>query len=144
MQPLVLCGRHEARGTATFTTLAPIAIAACSRHQRRRRSAAAPVIEKLWAEPASAQLLAEIQAIGSGRSQCPICLDAYAPQDKLVVLDCTHVFHSGCIEKHRNAGIEKSALCPLCDRALQPRVRRTIDGAPHFEDDYFAVIPAAL
>jgi hypothetical protein len=42
---------------------------------------------------------------------CSICLDDFAPGDKLHCLPCSHAFHSRCIAKWLS---ERSATCPLC------------------------------
>nr|QBK86940.1 MAG: ring finger domain protein [Marseillevirus LCMAC103] len=135
---------------ALLLKLAPIAIVTCIMALRRRRGArradsprTAPNRPKdeLWTETISDALLAEIHTLGSGRVLCPICLDDFLLEARVVVLDCTHVFHSRCIEAHRNAKIGKSDACPICDRVLQERVSRTIDGTIDFVDGHFAAPP---
>jgi hypothetical protein len=51
--------------------------------------------------------------------ECTICLDEFAPGDRLRKLPCDHVFHSNCIAKWL---VERSATCPLCklDLYIEP------------------------
>jgi len=43
--------------------------------------------------------------------ECTICLDEFAPGDRVRKLPCDHIFHSTCIAKWL---VERSATCPLC------------------------------
>ncbi|CAM0148121.1 unnamed protein product [Urochloa decumbens] len=49
-------------------------------------------------------------------SECPICLQDYAPGDDLSVMPCTygHRYHQGCLA----AWLERDNVCPLCRHAL--------------------------
>ncbi|CAL4911615.1 unnamed protein product [Urochloa decumbens] len=49
-------------------------------------------------------------------SECPICLQDYAPGDELSVMPCTygHRYHQGCLA----AWLERDNVCPLCRHAL--------------------------
>ena len=42
---------------------------------------------------------------------CSICLDEFAPGDRLRRLPCNHTFHGNCVARWL---IERSAVCPLC------------------------------
>lgn len=41
---------------------------------------------------------------------CPICLEAYVKEEKLMVLDCTHRFHWDCAKRW----LTERATCPIC------------------------------
>ncbi|CAN6362258.1 unnamed protein product [Urochloa humidicola] len=49
-------------------------------------------------------------------TECPICLEDYAPGDDLTVMPCTymHRYHQGCLV----AWLERDNVCPLCRHAL--------------------------
>eukprot|EP00884_Botryococcus_braunii_P020315 jgi/Botrbrau1/6968/Bobra.0165s0006.2 len=50
---------------------------------------------------------------GDGEAICAICLEGYAPGNRVQRLHCTHDFHAGCLEPWlRQQGL--SATCPMC------------------------------
>ena len=49
------------------------------------------------------------RAGGKARS-CAICLEAYAPGDRLRTLPCLHQFHAACVDPW----LEQNAVCPVC------------------------------
>ena len=44
-------------------------------------------------------------------TECVICLENMNFGDKLVLLPCSHIYHSKCL----HMWIEKKRICPLCD-----------------------------
>ena len=42
--------------------------------------------------------------------ECSICLEKYIKKDKIVSLDCKHIFHKSCIQLWLN----KNNSCPQC------------------------------
>ncbi|XP_010534023.1 PREDICTED: RING-H2 finger protein ATL22-like [Tarenaya hassleriana] len=48
---------------------------------------------------------------GEANTCCPICLEVYVPEDKVVCLSkCRHLFHPACIERW----VLKNLSCPIC------------------------------
>ena len=45
---------------------------------------------------------------------CPICLDNYKIEDKILYLPCFHFYHSKCIKKW----LKCSKICPLCKKEI--------------------------
>ena len=45
---------------------------------------------------------------------CPICLDNYKIDDKIIYLPCFHLYHSKCIKKW----LKCSKNCPLCKKEI--------------------------
>lgn len=60
--------------------------------------------------------LTEIQYDESISDNCPICLEGYNIKDKLIKLDCSHIFHKKCIYNWFKRRIDKSEElnCPMC------------------------------
>lgn len=50
------------------------------------------------------------QHLPSPAQQCPICLEAYQPQDNIRTIPCFHEFHSECIDPW----LAHKAVCPVC------------------------------
>lgn len=46
--------------------------------------------------------------------ECPICLEKYKKKDKVVDLNCGHIFHKSCIK----LWIKKNNSCPHCRRNI--------------------------
>lgn len=56
---------------------------------------------------------------GYSQTQCPICLDDFAPYNTVVrELPCLHVFHPDCIDPFLET---QSSLCPLCKSSALPQ-----------------------
>ena len=51
---------------------------------------------------------------------CSICLENYLKNDKIIKLDCDHIFHKKCLKKWFKILIDKSEdlNCPLCRNNL--------------------------
>lgn len=54
---------------------------------------------------------------------CPICLDGYHAEDKVVDLDCKHVYHSDCIEEYLTQ-YNYTKTCPICRETIEIWSRR--------------------
>merc|ERR1712066_356081 len=46
--------------------------------------------------------------------ECPICLKRLEQDDEVLLLPCSHQFHSDCL----TAWLNKAASCPLCRKSL--------------------------
>lgn len=46
---------------------------------------------------------------------CAICMCDFEEEDDLSVLDCSHRYHEGCIQKW----LEKRTTCPICKRDIR-------------------------
>ena len=79
--------------------------------KRRQRSECRRAVQKLKTKSYRAPLLTD----GEEPSPCTICLEDFAPGDKLKVLPCGHEYHQECIEPWL---LEKSSLCPLCKQNI--------------------------
>lgn len=56
---------------------------------------------------------------GYSQTQCPICLEDFAPYTTVVrELPCLHVFHPDCIDPFLET---QSSLCPLCKSSALPQ-----------------------
>ncbi|CAE7846292.1 RNF167 [Symbiodinium microadriaticum] len=51
---------------------------------------------------------------GQASSECALCLDEFAPGEKVTRLFCFHAFHSDCLEPW----LRRSETCPTCKRHL--------------------------
>lgn len=43
-------------------------------------------------------------------NECSICLDEYKINDKIMILDCEHIYHKECIK----LWLDKNDNCPIC------------------------------
>jgi hypothetical protein len=69
---------------------------------------------------------AEAAAIERACCECPICMGEFtaggaAPREK-VLLSCSHVFHTKCIEAFEGFNVYECHLCPVCRRAYDKMV----------------------
>ena len=55
--------------------------------------------------------------VDTTHTQCMICLEDYAPGDKLAELECKHSFHVECIQDW----LRTKKKCPACQKAYKPR-----------------------
>ena len=58
-------------------------------------------------------------------SQCSICMDEYAYNNRVLVLRCGHSFHEGCISKWMHRALDETQdwpTCPICRTALNSEV----------------------
>jgi hypothetical protein len=46
--------------------------------------------------------------------ECSICIDNFHTDDKIVHLECKHLFHSDCFEEYLDKYINNKTSCPLC------------------------------
>ena len=44
-------------------------------------------------------------------ADCAICLDSMKNGDKLILIACSHIFHSDCLR----LWMEKKRVCPYCE-----------------------------
>lgn len=70
------------------------------------------------------------ESLSSSSEDCSICMDRL--RGSLRTLECSHAFHSQCIETALNI----TPLCPLCRNPAQPENQ--------LEGERFAVIPVQL
>ena len=51
---------------------------------------------------------------------CPICIDDMKKKEKIIKLECGHLFHKNCIYAYifNNILNNKTILCPLCRHSL--------------------------
>ena len=56
--------------------------------------------------------LKEILIKDNTEKTCSICLEDYSKEDKIVQLDCSHIFHRKCVETWFKSKTIKN--CPLC------------------------------
>jgi len=54
---------------------------------------------------------------GEEEEACPICLDQFAPGDKLKQLPCQHEFHHDCLKTWVNMDAGNGA-CPFCRQCI--------------------------
>ena len=47
-----------------------------------------------------------------GQDTCSICLDGYECENRVRVLRCNHVFHTGCIDNW----LRRRPTCPMCQK----------------------------
>lgn len=52
--------------------------------------------------------------LASEESECNICLDTIAAQEKVTILTCTHSFHSECVDQW----LKIKSCCPVCKTSL--------------------------
>tara|TARA_B100001093_G_scaffold355537_1_gene340118 strand:- start:626 stop:1063 length:438 start_codon:yes stop_codon:yes gene_type:complete len=45
---------------------------------------------------------------------CSICLEQYTIEDKIIQLNCSHIFHRKCIESWFKDKDKNKKVCPLC------------------------------
>ncbi|KAI4342328.1 hypothetical protein MLD38_026967 [Melastoma candidum] len=58
------------------------------------------------------------------KPDCSICLESFLPQDKLLRLPCTHMFHSACLDPW----VRTCGDCPYCRKAIVNRNSATGKG----------------
>lgn len=58
---------------------------------------------------------------GGSIDNCPICLEAYEPEQDVLFLECRHIFHKPCSVQW----FDKQSHCPMC-RAKQENHRHMI------------------
>lgn len=49
------------------------------------------------------------------REQCTVCQELFEKKDSVMVLPCSHVYHSECISQW----LQSSKLCPICSTAVE-------------------------
>jgi hypothetical protein len=54
--------------------------------------------------------------------QCTICLDAFVPNQKVLLTPCKHMFHHNCLLPW----VKSHGKCPVCRRALVERRENAI------------------
>ena len=52
-------------------------------------------------------------AINRNETDCSICMELLS-EKKCVLLDCTHIFHSDCIQSFERFSLRSSTICPIC------------------------------
>ena len=51
--------------------------------------------------------------------KCPICLDVIDKEDKTTTLNCSHIYHTICIDEW----FKRVPICPLCKRLIETKFR---------------------
>ena len=46
--------------------------------------------------------------------ECVICLEDMKNGDELIIIHCSHIYHSNCLHKW----MDKKRVCPLCDKTF--------------------------
>ena len=54
------------------------------------------------------------------KKQCKICIEEFAPGERLRTLPCTHIFHQACIDHWLAA----NAICPVCRIEIKDVLRK--------------------
>ena len=54
--------------------------------------------------------LESIDKLGPEKKNCTICLENFEKNDKVINLDCLHMFHDNCIK----TWLKKNNYCPIC------------------------------
>ena len=62
----------------------------------------------------SSKRLNEILLSNDSDNECSICLDKFLKKEKIIQLDCNHIFHKKCIMEWFSKNENNS--CPLCRR----------------------------
>ena len=80
----------------------------------------------LETEKFTPDLADELAQTGSGRTDCPICCEAFGGDGnlELVVLQCSHAYHFLCLEAYaiaRPNAFESPLLCPICQKKAASR-----------------------
>jgi len=80
----------------------------------------------LETETFTPELADELAQTGSGRTECPICCEAFGGDGnlELVVLQCSHAYHFLCLEAYaiaRPNACESPLLCPICQKKAASR-----------------------
>ena len=52
--------------------------------------------------------------------ECNICMDEYKINDKIIILDCKHIFHRRCI-KHWL--LQEKVTCPVCRKDVREMIK---------------------
>jgi len=60
-------------------------------------------------------------------SSCPICLEFFEENKKIMLLPCEHGFHSKCIGRW----IVKSDSCPICRQSILDKLEENENGSRH-------------
>ncbi|MEN2497891.1 MAG: hypothetical protein MHMPM18_002222 [Marteilia pararefringens] len=48
-------------------------------------------------------------------NECPVCLEAFADDERIRILACRHTFHSDCII----TWLERNTSCPMCRKLIE-------------------------
>ncbi len=80
----------------------------------------------LETEKFTPDLADELAHTGSGRTECPICCEAFGGDGnfELVVLQCSHAYHFSCLDAYaiaRPNASETPLLCPICQKKAVSR-----------------------
>ena len=80
----------------------------------------------LETETFTPELADELAQTGSGRTECPICCEAFGGDGdvELVVLQCSHAYHFSCLDAYaiaRPNASETPLLCPICQKKVVAR-----------------------
>ena len=66
-----------------------------------------PFVERVAMEPFDS---VAFQTLGLGPQEFSICLTAFHPRHHVIRLQCTHIFHDGCLHEW----LKRASTCPLC------------------------------
>jgi Ring finger domain len=61
----------------------------------------------------------EVEKMGEGGNECTICLEAFVPNEHVLVTSCKHMFHDGCI----TPWVKSHGKCPICRFAFCERTQ---------------------
>ncbi|XP_010534025.1 PREDICTED: RING-H2 finger protein ATL68-like [Tarenaya hassleriana] len=69
---------------------------------------------------------------GANKTCCPICLEVYMPEDKVVCLSkCHHLFHPACIDRW----LRKNPTCPNCRSSVSGKAWCVIKKDAEIDDN---------
>ncbi len=58
----------------------------------------------------NSRILENVDKLLPEKKRCTICLENFAKFDKVINLNCLHMFHNNCIKKW----LKKKSFCPIC------------------------------
>ncbi|KAL1511593.1 hypothetical protein AB1Y20_006387 [Prymnesium parvum] len=72
----------------------------------------------------------EASARRRGFSDCPVCLAAFGPHDRIALLSCSHAFHERCIDSFERFSLSPLCTCPVCRASYSRQTIALHEGAP--------------